>query len=129
MTDAQTTDDIARVAAHVRDALEAADLERFADLLHPNVTWGTPGGASPACRNRSQVLRWYAQGQADGRRARVLDVSVHRDKILVSMMVSDRHPADGDVDAPRWQVLTVADGRVTDIRGHDDEASARAAIA
>ncbi|HWB65577.1 MAG TPA: nuclear transport factor 2 family protein [Mycobacteriales bacterium] len=127
MTDAQS-DAVAELAAQVREALAAADLERFADLLDPNVTWGAPGDAAPACRNRSQVLRWYAQGRADGRRARVLDVTTHRDKILVSMLVSDRDPADDDADAPRWQVLTVVDGRVADIRGYDDEATARAAV-
>jgi len=70
--------DIARVADQVRTALDAAELDAFADLLDPKVTWGAPGDPSPPCQNRNQVLDWYRQGRAQGRRARVLDVTVTR---------------------------------------------------
>jgi len=79
------------------------------------------------CRNRRQVLAWYEQGKADGRRARVLDVTCHRDKILVVLTVTSRQPSHDEVTHPRWQVLTVVEGRVTDIRGYDDEAAAASA--
>jgi ketosteroid isomerase-like protein len=115
------------IAASVRTALEAADLDAFADLLDPRVTWGAPGDPSPPCQNRQQVLEWYRQGRADGRRARVTDAFAHQDKVLVAMRVT---PGDGRPEADeadRWQVLTVAHGRVTDIRGYDNERAARAA--
>lgn len=117
----------ADIAAQVRTALEAADLEAFADLLDPRVTWGAPGDPSPPCQNRQQVLAWYRQGRADGRRAQVLDVTVQDDKVLVAMTVSPGNANACQPDAERWQVLTVAGGRVTDIRGYDDEADARTA--
>ena len=119
--------DVARVAAGVRTALEDADLDTFADLLDPHVTWGAPGDPSPPCQNRNQVLDWYGQGRADGRRARVLDVTCHGDKILVAMTLTDRHPSPAATEHDRWQVLTVADGRIVDIRGYDDAASAATA--
>jgi len=117
---------ISAVAAHVRAALDSANLERFAELLDPNVTWGAPGDPSPSCQSRQQVLAWYDRGKAAGRRAQVLSVTIHRDKILVAMTVTS---TAGDAPVDRWQVLTVAGGRITDIRGYDDEADARAAVA
>lgn len=112
------------IAAKIRAALDSADLERFADLLDPHVTWGLPGDPSPPCQSRQEVLEWYANGRAAGRRAHVIDVRTHDDKIMVAMTVTS--PED-DTTADRWQVLTVADGRVSDIRGYDDEAAASAA--
>ena len=119
--------DVARIAARVRTALEDADLDTFAELLDPHVTWGAPGDPSLPCQNRNQVLDWYRQGRADGRRARVQDVTCHGDKILVAMTVTDRHPSPAAAEHDRWQVLTVADGRIVDIRGYDDAASAATA--
>jgi hypothetical protein len=123
-------DGVQRIADTVRVALESADLDEFADLLDPNVTWGAPGDPSPPCQNRRQVLTWYQRGRAEGRRARVLGVSTHGNKILVSMTVTAGEDADETEDeAPRWQVLTVANDRVVDIRGYDDEQEASAAVA
>lgn len=114
---------VTMVADQVRAALESADLTAFAHLLDPNVTWGAPGDPSPTCQNRTQVLDWYRVGQAEGRRARVLDVTCHGDKILVTSRVTAVD--SGEVD--RWQVLTVAAGRVVDIRGYDRQEDAKAA--
>ena len=112
------------IAAKVRTALGSADLEQFAELLDPRVTWGAPGDPSPPCQTRQQVLAWYERGKAAGRRAQVLRVTTHGDKILVAMTVTS---TAGDAAADRWQVLTVSGGRITDIRGYDREAEAQAA--
>jgi ketosteroid isomerase-like protein len=111
------------IAEEVRAALDSADLEQFADLLDPNVTWGAPGDPWPSCQNRAQVLSWYANGRAAGRRGQVLSVASYAHKILVTMTVM----SPDDAGTKRWQVFTVADGRVADIRGYDDEAEALAA--
>lgn len=121
-----TNTDVTRVAANVRTALESADLDAFADLLDPHVTWGAPGDPSPPCQNRNQVLDWYRQGHAEGRRAHVLDVTSHDNKILVAMTVTDPQHPTGDAHE-RWQVLTVTGGRVVDIRGYDDHDDATTA--
>jgi ketosteroid isomerase-like protein len=118
---------MAQLAAQVRAALDSADPEAFGDLLDPNVTWGAPGDPSPPCRNRRQVLAWYQRGRAD-QRAHVHDVTCHRDRILVAMTVTSPGSAVDQVDADRWQVLTVADGRISDIRGYDRRADALAAM-
>lgn len=118
------------LAQRVRVALESADLSQFGELLDPNVRWGAPDDPTPSCQSRSDVLAWYGRGRAAGRRARVVDVQVHRDKILVHLSVlvpsSSGEPA---TEADRWQVLTCERGRVVDIRGFEtrDEAFARVA--
>ena len=58
------------VAARVKEALESNDLERFAELLSPDVQWGAPGAATPACQNREpgpEVVRRRARGRAPRR--------------------------------------------------------------
>jgi ketosteroid isomerase-like protein len=116
------------LAARVRDALAAADLDAYAGLLHPEVHWGAPGDPSPPCQNRAQVLAWYRNGRADGIRAHVTETIVGADKILVGLRVSGGEAAvTADADTQRWQVLTVRDGLVADIRGFDDRDEAAAA--
>jgi ketosteroid isomerase-like protein len=118
-----STPAVEAIAEKVRIAMDAADLEQFAELLDPGVTWGAPGDPTPTCQSRSQVLSWYANGRAAGRRGEVRSVTTRGDKILVAMTVSSPEFPPSD----RWQVLTVADGRVSDIRGYEDEAAALAA--
>ena len=118
----------ADLADRVRAALESADLTAIGDLLSPDVRWGPPGDPHPPCRNRRQVLEWYSRGREAGTRARVLEVGVRGDALLVGMMVTRRpdQPAEG---SERWQVLRVADGLITDIRGFEDRESAEAQAA
>ncbi len=111
----------AGVADRVRHALDDGDLERFAALLSPDVHWGAPGDPNPPCRNRRQVLDWYARGPAAGRRAPVTEVEVHGNALLVGLTLEDGHR--------RWQILRVGPEGVNDIRGFDDRSSALAGLA
>lgn len=124
MSDQEGTEGL---ASRVRSALDSADLEAFAELLDPNVHWGPPGDPSPPCQSRQQVLEWYRRGRADGRQARVLDVSTLADKICVQMKVTGGRTLDTRAESDRWQVLTVAGGRVIDIRGYDNQTDAKMA--
>ncbi len=111
------------LAGQVQAALQTADLGAYKDLLDPDVTWGAPDDPVPSCRNRDQVLAWYRQGRAKGVRADVIETLVQGDKILVGLMVANQEAADAG-SSPRWQVLSVRDGLVTDIRGFEDRSSA-----
>jgi RimJ/RimL family protein N-acetyltransferase len=117
------------VAGKVRQALEAADLAAYTDLLDPAVRWGPPGDSSPPCQNRDQVLAWYRRGREAGTRARVTEMLVSGDRILVGLKITGS-PAAGAGESDRWQVLTVRDGRITSITGFDDrdEAAAHARL-
>lgn len=117
------------LARQVRGALDGGDLSGFSELLDPDVTWGAPGAESPACQNRNQVLRWYQKGQEAGVGAVVCDVTVHGDRILVSMTVRGSGAAENRGGAAlRWQVLSVRRGRVVEIVGFDDHDDARALL-
>ncbi len=110
----------AGIAPRVRAALEAADLEQLAALLSPDVKWGPPASSTPPCRNRRQVLEWYAKGRAQGRRATVSEVEVHGNALLVGLRLND--------GGERWQVMRVGEDGVNDIRGYDNRSSAQLAL-
>ncbi len=118
------------LAERVRVALESADISQFGELLDPNVRWGAPDDPTPSCQSRSDVLAWYGRGRAAGRRARVVDLQVRGDRILVQLSVSERSAAGAPpVEHDRWQILTCAHGRVVDIRGFETREEAFARIA
>jgi hypothetical protein len=122
---------VTELAEQVRDALEAGDLAAYQHLLAPHVRWGPADEPGAGCHNRSQVLGWYRSARDRGMSATVNEVVAGTDRLLVGLTVSNnQEPGDGGSGAARWQVLTVQDGLITDIRGFDDrdEAAARAGI-
>jgi RimJ/RimL family protein N-acetyltransferase len=125
-----SADVVERLAGQVTLALEAADLDAYAELLDPAVRWGPPGDPVPPCRNRAQVLAWYQRGRAAGVRARVTETLVSGNRILVGLKVSGRPATGAGDETDRWQVLTVREGRVTAIDGFEerDEAAAWAGL-
>jgi ketosteroid isomerase-like protein len=116
-----------RIAGLVGRALAEADLDSYADLLHPDVRWGAPGDPSPPCQSRAQVLAWYRNGREAGTRARVTETVAAGDKILVGLRVAGAPNAGVGDEFDRWQVLTVRDGMVADIRGFENRDDAAAA--
>ncbi len=104
------------IADKVRDALDHGDLDQLGALLSPDVHWGPPGDPKPPCRNRAQVLSWYAKGRAAGRRATVTEVEVHGNALLVGLRLAEGHD--------RWQVLHVGPDGINDIRGYEDRVEA-----
>ena len=108
----------ASIAGRVRRALEAADLDEFADLLSPDVHWGPPGDPTPPCRNRSQVLRWYAQGHGPRGAGRASPRS--RSTATPSWSASGSRTGE-----ERWQVMRVGPEGVTDTGGYEDQAERR----
>lgn len=109
----------------VRVALETGDLGAYEELLAPDVQWGPAEEPESGCKNRVEVLSWYKAARDRGMDATVNEVVAGRDCLLVGLTVSGTPGADeqGGVTA-RWQVLTVRDGQISDIRGFDSRASA-----
>ena len=118
------------LSARVVAALEAADLEGLRELLAPNARWGAPEDVVPTCQNREQVIAWYERARDAGVRAKVFESRVVARNIVVGLRVNGRGPDGSFDDAERWQVLSVRDGLIAEIRGYDDrdEAAASAAI-
>jgi ketosteroid isomerase-like protein len=119
------------IAARVRAALQSANLEALRDLLDPDVRWGPPDDPETGCRSRDEVLAWYRRAKDQGAQAAVTEVVEGAGTLLVGLRVSGtRTAAEQGGEADRWQVLTLANGRVVDIRGFDDReaAAARAGV-
>ena len=120
----------AAIVDQVRAALESDDPSQFRELLHPDVRWGAPGDPSPSCQNREQVLTWYRRGREAGIRARVAAAAVRGDKILVALTVAGSRAGEAvGGESERWQVLTVRDGQIADIRACERRADAEALVA
>jgi hypothetical protein len=124
--DASATREPAALAERVRFALESGNLNAIRDLLDSGARWGAPEGPSDAdCRNRDQVIAWWARARAAGARAVVTEVTAGAGALLVGLEVTGT-PAAGEAGGvtERWQVLTVRGDRIADIRGFDDRAAA-----
>lgn len=109
---------IEEVARQLRLAFELGDMELFGALLAPNVTWGPPGDPSPPCQTKSQVLAWYQRGADSGTRAKVQEIKIVGNRLLVGLVVSGTPQAkEMGGRTPRWQVLTIEDSLIVDIVG------------
>jgi ketosteroid isomerase-like protein len=112
------------VLDRIRAALDSGDVDNFASLLAPDVTWGAPGSTNPPCTSDRDDLKWYQRGFDRGVRGRVVEVSPFGDNVLVGMMVSGSSSAGNRSEVERWQVLALSDGLVNDIRGFEHRGSA-----
>jgi hypothetical protein len=125
---ASATAEPAGLAERVKAALGSGDLDAIKDLLDPGARWGAPEGPHEAdCKNRDQVIAWWAGARAAGARAVVTEVTAGAGTLLVGLEVSGT-PAAREAGGPaeRWQVLTLRGDRIVDIRGFDDRAVAAA---
>jgi ketosteroid isomerase-like protein len=113
------------IAERVRAALESGDLDAIGELLDPDVRWGPPDDPDGGCVNRDQVLDFWRLSRDAGARAAVTEVVEGADTLLVGLQVTGLAPTeDRGSETVRWQVLTLANGLVTDIRGFDNRESA-----
>ena len=110
---------MADMARHLEAAYRDVDLELLGSLLHPEVHW------SGVCHNRTQVLDWYRNLVADGLRSTIESVEVDGDAVVLGLSVG--RPAEGARPAPPevlYQVFTVDNAQVVDIRAYPDRTSA-----
>jgi hypothetical protein len=126
--DASAGQELSVLIARVRFALESGDLDAIRDLLDPDARWGAPQGPGDAdCRNRDQVIAWWAGARAAGVRAVVTEVAVGAGRLLVGLDVTGLPAArEAGGTIRRWQVLTLRGNRIADIRGFEDRAEAAA---
>jgi ankyrin repeat protein len=110
---------MAEIARHLETAARDVDLDLLGSLLHPEVRW------TGLCHDRTQVLDWYRAVLAEGIEASVRSVEVDRDAVVLGLTVGRR--AQGARPAPPqplYQVFTVRDVQIVEIRGYPDRASA-----
>ncbi|HSR85557.1 MAG TPA: ankyrin repeat domain-containing protein [Streptosporangiaceae bacterium] len=107
------------IAQHLETAYRDLDLDLLASLLHPQVNW------TGVCTNNVEVLNWYRALLADGTRAEVGSVEVDGDAVVLGLSVTSQ--AEGARPAPPqrlYQVFTVSNAKIVDIRGYPDRRSA-----
>jgi ketosteroid isomerase-like protein len=112
---------MADIARHLEAAHVERDLELLGSLLHPEVRW------TGDCTTKDQVLDWYQALLAEGTVAEIESVEVDGDAVLLELSVT--RTAEGARPAPAqhvYQVFSVADCQIVDIRGYPDRASALA---
>lgn len=121
---------IGAVGAQLRAAVESRDRALIGQLLAPDVRWGGEQDTPETCHDRADVLRWYAELDAHGVRARVEELCTHQDTIVAGLRITWPDPAGGEDQVfVRYQVFRVVDGLIADIRGYPDRAGALASTA
>lgn len=107
----------------IRGAYETADLEAFAALLHPDVSWGE---GPIACRHRDEVVAWYRRALERGLRAEATSVEARNHSLVLTIDFSGRSEGtDPTLVQTSYQVLHIDGGRVVEIVGYDDLAAAQ----
>lgn len=115
------------LAARVRYAMESIDLEEMGELLSPNARWGAPEQDVPTCRSSQEILAWYDLARENGVRADITEVVVVGDKLLVGLKIlATKDGPSKSKNVTRWQVLSVEDSRITEIRGYESRGDAMA---
>jgi hypothetical protein len=110
---------MADIARHLEAACRDLDLGLLGSLLHPQVHW------TGVCSNSAEVLDWYRGVLADGTTAAIQSVEVDRDAVVLGLTLTRQ--AEGARPAPPqrlYQVFTVDDAQIIDIRGYPDRRSA-----
>ena len=106
---------MAEIAEHLQVACRDSDLDLLGSLLHPEVRW------TGLCHDRAEVLDWYRMLVAAGTTATVRSVQVSRDAVVLGLAVTRQ--AEGTRPAPPqrlYQVFTVDDDQIVEIRGYGD---------
>lgn len=119
------------LAERVRAALGSGDSDAWRRLLTPDAKWGPPDDPHWGCHSAEDVIAWWNLARERGVRATVTEVVPGPGTILVGARVSGREEdSDGGGESDRWQVLTIRDGLIADIRGFEerDIAAARAGV-
>ena len=107
--------DMARVAAAMRQALTVRAAHGLEDLLDPDVRWGGIEETEQTCHGRAQVLAFYSRLLEDGVTIEVRDVQVEGERIRLQIRVG--WPSDdGGIDTfDQPTVITVRGGLIVDV--------------
>jgi ketosteroid isomerase-like protein len=86
------------------------------EILDPELHWypADEPDADGACHNRDDALAFFRRAAADGVGADLVDVRDAGDRVV--LLLQRRPPADwGERPEPHGEVVTVRDGRITEM--------------
>jgi ketosteroid isomerase-like protein/catechol 2,3-dioxygenase-like lactoylglutathione lyase family enzyme len=116
------------MAARLRAALEASDLDALEALLDDNVRWGGEEDTPETCHTRTEVLNRLRQQRDAGLEIQVLEVTPGHDGVVAGFRVK-RPVRDGFArEQTVYQALEVRNDRIISISAcpSREEAAARA---
>ena len=117
------------MAAQLRTALNARDMDALRSLVAEDATWGEDRNGSSCCHNRDDIISRLKLLLAAGVQATIVETKLGPRGIAARVEV--RWPKARDPRAHRIsyaQAYVVRDGLVSQIHGHDDMDSALAAV-
>jgi ketosteroid isomerase-like protein len=105
-------------------AFESRDLAALGDLLADDVLWGGAEETSQTCHSRSDVLNRLAQQAAHGMTANVVEAIGGAEAFLVKLNVRRHEGQAYERERSVYHVMTLRNGRISDIRGYPSRAEA-----
>ena len=95
-------------------AVARGEVDAAVEALDPRVRWHGVGDPDGGCQNRDEARAFVRQALADGVSAEALEVRDAGERVLV--VVQTRQPSEwGEQPEPHGELVTVVDGRITEI--------------
>jgi hypothetical protein len=117
------------LATQIRTAFNGRDLDALRELLAENATWGEDPYGESFCNGRDDIIHRVKHLLASGVRATIIETAAGPRGIAARVEVEWPKGEDpGGRPFVYPQAYVVVDGLVAEIHGHDDFASAVAAI-
>ncbi|MHB8439698.1 MAG: nuclear transport factor 2 family protein [Acidimicrobiales bacterium] len=111
----------------IRSAIEATDLDAFAELLADDVRWGD-GDHPRACRSRADVLRTFGALMSSGVRADIAELRTGANGVLCALNIHWPEGSPRADDTLLYHVYLVRDGLIYEVKRFDDRYSAAQAV-
>jgi ketosteroid isomerase-like protein len=110
--------DYEQAVRDVWDALSRGDLAPLENALAPNARWRAVQDGPWNCESRAAILDVMRHNLARGLSGRIEDVLPVADRVVVAFRPDDHQPDGWPLDnGIRYVVLTVAQGRITEMKG------------
>jgi hypothetical protein len=117
------------MAARIRLALNARDMDAFRSLIADDARWGEDDfDDARACHNRNEIIATYKRLLDQGVRGTVTETTTGRGGVACLVEIEWPDDAPNRRGPTLYQVFLVTDGLITRIQGHDDRDMALAAI-
>jgi len=112
---------------HLTEAFNRRDLERFIELLDPDVVWTglkKAGEPTPVCRNRDEVREVFERALAAGRTGSPLIVAEQGDAVVIDPRAEPVLEGQEELH----HVYTFRGGRIVAMRDYPNRRSALEAV-